>query len=96
MTTDSGLTAERTRLAWQRTALSVVAGAALMARLTFAELGRSALVLLGVALLLSAWILLDSRTRGRRDRLRGGVASAVLATAVILMALTELASLASG
>ncbi len=96
MTSDSGLAAERTQLAWQRTALSVAAGSAVMARLTFADLGLAALALLGLALLLSSWILLDSRTRGRQDRLRGGVASSVLAISVVLMSVTELAALLAG
>lgn len=90
---DPGLSAERTLLAWQRTALAVTAGSALMARLTFGDLGVAALLLLGAAVALSGWILLDSRTRGRRERLRGGVASAVLALAVVLMAATELIAL---
>lgn len=97
---DVGLSNERTALAWQRTALATTAGAAIMARLTFGRLGVPALVTLGAALVLSGWILLESRARydhhtGVRLRSvpRGGVAPLVLSVAVAMMALTELAAL---
>lgn len=89
---DTGLATERTSLAWQRTALATAAGAAIMARLTFTDLGTPALLTLGAALLLSSWILLESRWRPRRGT-RGGRAPAWLAAAVVLMALTEIAAL---
>ena len=100
---DPGLSNERTALAWQRTALATTAGAAIMARLTFGELGVPALITLGAALALSGWILVESRARyhhhtGGRERAleRGGFAALVLAVAVVLMALTELVALLRG
>lgn len=100
---DTGLANERTALAWQRTALATTAGAAVMARLTFDQLGIPALVALGAALALSAWILAESRGRYHhqsgarlRPRPRGGIAPAVLSAAVLLMAGTELAALIVG
>lgn len=92
MTRDPGLANERTTLAWQRTALAIAAGAAVMARLTFADLGTPALLTLGAAFLLSGWVLLESRLRPRRST-RSGRAAAWLAIAVVLMALVELAAL---
>lgn len=92
---DPGLATERTTLAWQRTALATAAGAAVMARLTFADLGTPALVALGAAFVVSAWILLESRLRPRREQ-RSGRAAAWLTVAVVLMALTELAAVAAG
>ena len=82
-----GLASERTELAWRRTALATVAGAAALARLTSGLLGVTALVALGVALALGAWILVGGRAR------RAGVAPVVLSAAVALMALVELAAL---
>lgn len=89
---DLGLSGERTTLAWQRTALGIAAGAAIMGRLTFGDLGAPALIVLGAALALSGWVLLESGLRPRRAS-RGGRAAAWLAIAVVLMSLTELAAL---
>lgn len=97
-----GLANERTALAWHRTALAVVAGSAVMARLTLGRLGVSALVLLGAALALGGWIVVESRSRyrhgGERGHrpARGGRAAAMLSLAVVLMAMAELAALTSG
>ena len=92
-----GLADERTALAWQRTALAVAAGAAVMARLTFVAVGPLSLVLLGTSLGLSVWLVLEARTRYRRATgprpLRGGRAPAMLSAAVVLLATTELAAL---
>lgn len=96
----SGLADERTALAWQRTALAVVAGAAVMARLTFDSVGPLALVLLGTALGLALWLVLEASTRYRRKSSprppRGGRAPAVLSVAVALLATTELVALLVG
>ncbi|WP_235736568.1 DUF202 domain-containing protein [Nocardioides alcanivorans] len=51
---DSGIANERTALAWQRTALSLVAGAAIIARLAVDETGPAVLVPLFIAALLGA------------------------------------------
>lgn len=97
---DHGMANERTALAWQRTALSLVAAAAIMTRLTWSSLGVAAVVPLGGALLLSGWVFVESGaryshragTRPRR-RSRGGRAPLFLAVATTLVAGTELASL---
>jgi uncharacterized membrane protein YidH (DUF202 family) len=93
-----GLQRERTALAWQRTALSLVVGSVLLARLTFDRLGALALASPAIALPLSVWVLVQSRRRYRGDpqrRLRrGGGTPAVLAVAAAALALTELAALA--
>lgn len=96
---DLGVSNERTALAWQRTALALMAGTAIMARLTYTELGWFAVAMLSVALLLSAWVFVESwlryshhaGTRLRR-RGRGGRAPASLAAATVLIAGTELAA----
>lgn len=94
---DEGLQNERTALAWQRTALSLVAGAAVMARLTWGSLGAGALTLLAAAVGLALWVFVESRNRyahsarvRRRPRPRGGRAPLALATAATLVAATEL------
>ncbi|QIX25523.1 DUF202 domain-containing protein [Nocardioides sp. JQ2195] len=98
---DDGLSNERTALAWQRTALSLAAACAIMARLTWSTLGPVAIVLLSTALVLSAWVFLaswlryshDAGTR-RRPGPRGGRAPLALAVATALIATTELAAVA--
>ena len=96
---DTGTPSARTELAWQRTALSLVAGSAVITRLTFARLGTVALAALLVALPLSGWVLLESRLRYRRDpgarrpRSRGGVPAAALALGTVIVAAVELAAL---
>lgn len=99
MIADPGQANERTALAWQRTALSLVAGSALLTRLTFERLGPLALVSVGVALPLSLWVFLESRGRyahdaglRRRTRSRGGRAPTALMVATVAIAATELAA----
>jgi uncharacterized membrane protein YidH (DUF202 family) len=98
--TDAGIANERTALAWQRTALSLAAGAAVLARLTFDRLGVVAVAALALALTLAVWVLAESRGRYAhdagvrlRDRPRGGRAPAALAAATVLVGLTEAAAL---
>lgn len=100
MALDSALPNERTALAWQRTALSLMAGAAIMGRLTFGRLGYVALVVLAVAAVLSLWVFIESRRRyaqrlghRTRPRPRGGRAPLFLTLALALIAVTELAAL---
>lgn len=100
---DAGLSNERTALAWQRTALSLVAASAIMARLTWSTLGAPALALLSIALILGAWVFLESSARYCHDagtrcrqRSRGGRTPMALAAATALIAVTELAALAAG
>ncbi len=104
---DPGLAHERTQLAWQRTALSLMVGAAVLGRLAFSELGVAALPGAGAAIVLSGWVAVESRVRSRRAggihprprpraRPRGGRAPAFLAVAVLALAMTELAVVLSG
>ena len=86
---DPGLQNERTALAWQRTALSVLAGAALMGRLVLGTDPVLVVMELAVALPLALWVLLDSRrhyAERRASRPSGtGIRAAALAGAVTVM-----------
>jgi uncharacterized membrane protein YidH (DUF202 family) len=62
-----GVQNERTALAWQRTALSLMAGSALLARLTFDRLGAFSLASVLVGLPLGLWVFLESRRRYRHQ-----------------------------
>ncbi|KQZ74886.1 MULTISPECIES: DUF202 domain-containing protein [unclassified Nocardioides] len=93
---DPGLANERTALAWQRTALSLMVCAAILARLTYGDLGGAAFTVLGPAFLLSLWVFVESRGRYRRTRgtraarrRRGGRAPLTVAVATCLLCLTE-------
>ncbi len=99
-----GVQNERTALAWQRTALSLIAGSAALTRLTFDRLGFVSLVSVVVTVPLCAWVLTHSRNRYQRrvstaahqSGGHGGIASAALTLSVVVMALTELAALLIG
>ena len=100
---DAGTAKERTALAWQRTALSLVAASAIMARLTWSTLGMVAIATLLTALLLGAWILVESRAGYSHNagtpicqHSRGGRAALALAVATILIAAIEVAALLLG
>ena len=100
---DPGLGNERTALAWQRTALSLLAGSAILARLTFDRLGPVALLSVAVAGPVGLWLFLESRGRYRHDagvrrrpRSRGGRAPLALAVATVAAGLTELTALMRG
>lgn len=91
---------ERTALAWQRTALSLMAAAAILTRLTWDRLGAIALVVLAATLALGGWVFLESRGRYRdaiglrpRRTRRGGRAPTLLGVAVVLIAVAELVAL---
>ena len=88
-----GTATERTALAWQRTALAVLAGALVLARITFDELGRLAFAVVVAAVPLALWVLVESGIRSRRATARGGRAAAVLTVAVVVLAAGELAAL---
>lgn len=97
---DVGLVNERTSLAWQRTALALVAAAAILARLTFDRVGWLAAGMLGVAVLLGLWVFAESRWRYRqhlgrrhRSRGRGGRAAFALTVATALIAVVELVAI---
>jgi uncharacterized membrane protein YidH (DUF202 family) len=97
---DPGAQNERTALAWQRTALSLMAGSAVLGRLTYDRLGLLSLAGVLIAFVLSCWVFWDSRGRyahsagvRMRRRGRGGRSGAALTLAVVLIALTELAAI---
>lgn len=97
---DRGAGNERTALAWQRTALAIVAGSAILSRLTFDQLGRAALVSVAIGAPTGVWVLLESRTRYRRDAAghrrtlpRGGRAALTLTVATLALGLIELLAL---
>ena len=94
-----GKPAERTALAWQRTGLSVAVAAAILSRLTYADLGVWALVVLAVCLGLCGWVLVDTRWRYRGRVVPGagrpgiGGWAAAVAASVVVMGVAELAAL---
>ncbi len=97
---DPGIGNERTALAWQRTALAVLAAAAILSRLTFDRLGLLALVSLGASAPIALWLFMESRGRYLHDaqvrvrpRPRGGRAPLTLTIATLAIGLTELAAL---
>lgn len=97
-----GLARERTALAWQRTALSLAAASALMARLTWGTVGVAAMATLTIAVVLSCWVFVESRRRDSHDAgaptagsSRGGRAPLALAVCIALIAATELAAVLS-
>lgn len=95
---EAGVYNERTSLAWQRTALALVAGSAIVARLTLDRLGPVAVASLVLVLPLALWVMLESRGRYTRHagvarpRSRGGRAPTALVLATVILALTELAA----
>lgn len=97
---DVGLANERTALAWQRTALSLVGGSAIVARLSWSELGPAALVPVFVTVVLASWVFVESNWRYAHDagtrsrgRSRGGRGPLFLTLCVVLLAATELFAL---
>lgn len=92
---------ERTTLAWQRTALSLVVAACVLGRLTWQDLGLVTLVPLSLAAALGSWVWWASRSRyldrrresGRSSSLQGGRSAAALTLGVVLIALTETVSI---
>lgn len=100
---DPGVSNERTALAWQRTALSLVAASAVLARLTWARLELLGIAVLTATVALSLWVFFESRGRYAHDartraraRPRGGRAPAAVAVATALVVVTELTALAQG
>lgn len=104
--TDSplGVQNERTALAWQRTALSLLATAAAITRLSYAELGPAALLCTLYAGVLVALILRTSRSRYRAHHRAGGhlpqqsagLTAALASLTVLGLAAAELCRMALG
>lgn len=99
-TAATGAQNERTALAWQRTALSVIVASLALSRLTYSRVGWFSVLNLAVAVPLCAWVFLESRDRYEHDtgllprnQPRGGRAPAILAVSIVGMALTELAAI---
>ena len=93
MTDDASRAAERTGLAWQRTALAVAAGGLVAARIAWETSGAVALVGLVTAVPLALWVLAASRSRYRPGRTpRVGVEAALLSAAVLALGAGELLS----
>ncbi|MEO7069756.1 MAG: DUF202 domain-containing protein [Nostocoides sp.] len=94
-----GLQAERTALAWQRTGLSLIGAALVMARLAFDSLGALAVVGAATSIALSGAVL--HAKMGHRARrtgvvdgvLGGGRAAACITASVVLMTTIEAAAL---
>lgn len=93
---DSGLAGERTALAWMRTALSALAAAAILARLTIHDLGPGAFVALGIAVVLTACIFVDIRHSGSPSRRGPERRAMALCLVVATMIVTEFAALVAG
>lgn len=98
-----GVSGDRTVLAWQRTALSVLVGAAVLSRLTGDRLGTAALAGLAVTALLVLWVVVvvvgAAGPRGRKPavvRARDGRPTAALSAGIVVAGLTELAAVLVG
>ncbi|RKT55127.1 DUF202 domain-containing protein [Saccharothrix australiensis] len=92
---DRGAQPERTALAWQRTALAMIAGSAVLTRLTVDRVGPLALVGLVVTVSLGLVVLVAARWRYREGRRgRPGGAGLPLAVAVGTVAMIVVESVA--
>lgn len=99
---DPGLQNERTELAWQRTALSLLTGSLILFRLTVETVSTPAVCLLLITVPVTCWVLARSRVRYHGHRVaetppsdRDGSAAAGLTAVLVAMSLTELLSLAA-
>lgn len=93
---DRGLQAERTTLAWSRTALSLAGLSVLVARSLLAQVGVAVAVLALAVTFVAAAAMLGAQRRYRRwtvvagQAYRPGVANAALAALVTLLAIAVL------
>ena len=93
---DPGLAPERTALAWQRTALALIFGSLLLARLTVGRIGHVAIVAVAISVPLAFWVYTESRRRYRRNEVEiatGGRTVLAITIACVLGGLCELAAL---
>lgn len=97
---DPGLSNERTALAWQRTALSLVVAAAILARLTLGSSAPAAAIVPVLAIALGLWVFGESarrylRAHGAQSQRppRGGRAATATAAVTLLLCATEVAVL---
>lgn len=97
---DPGLSNERTALAWQRTALSLVVAAAILARLNLGSSGPAAAIVPVLAIALGLWVFGESAGRYLRAHRRpshapprSGRAPTATAVATLLLCATEVAVL---
>ena len=96
-----GVSGDRTVLAWQRTAFSLLVAAAVLSRLTGDRLGAASLAGLAVTALLVLWVVVLGvlGTRGQTPaavRARDGRAAAALSAGIVVVGLTELAAVLVG
>jgi uncharacterized membrane protein YidH (DUF202 family) len=90
---ETGRSGERTVLAWQRTALAVVAGSLVSARISYERSAVLALVTLLLALPLAGWVLVEARALRRQGV---GLEAALLCGAVVVLGAVELTGQAVG
>jgi uncharacterized membrane protein YidH (DUF202 family) len=77
--------AERTTLAWQRTALAILTAALIQLRLATGEAPGAVLLVIGVAGALAALAAVESRRRAR-----GGRVGLLLTSAIAMLLVVEL------
>jgi uncharacterized membrane protein YidH (DUF202 family) len=97
---DRGRANERTALAWQRTALSLLGAALILARLTYDRIGPFALIFLAIAVPATVWVVLVGRQRYVAQSMstasvspRGGRSAVVVSALTVLLAATETAAM---
>jgi uncharacterized membrane protein YidH (DUF202 family) len=95
-----GLQNERTALAWSRTALSLLAAAAAITRVTYSAFGMYSVLCIVLNIPLAAWVLWVSQARyrhkaGLRQRRvgRGGAAAFSLTVMTVTVGLTQFVAL---
>ncbi|WP_433273701.1 DUF202 domain-containing protein [Actinosynnema sp. CS-041913] len=89
---------ERTALAWQRTALAMIAGSAVLTRLTVDRVGPLALVGMAVTVASGSAVFVASRWRyqdGRRGRTGGARLPVAVVVGTVAMVVVELVALLS-
>lgn len=101
---DPGGQNERTSLAWQRTALSIAAGAAVVSRLTISNIGAWAIIVFALSVAMSVVTFLSARWEyRRRAQLQAppvlvyeGARAGLLVANVLLLGVTEVVAIHLG